>query len=69
MQLNQRIRENTRKRLMTKTAYFLLKTSIRDDYDMADAARDVEQMAEAVCIDYMHLDNLEETDLSPYIAT
>ena len=34
---------------MSKTAYFLLKTSIREDYDIADAARDVEQMAEAVC--------------------
>ena len=47
-----------------KTAYFLLKTSIRDDYDMADAARDVEQMAEAVCIDYMWLDAND----NPYIA-
>ena len=54
---------------MSKTAFFLLKTSIREDYDIADAARDVEQMAEAVCIDYMHLENLEETDVSPYIAT
>jgi hypothetical protein len=26
---------------MSKTAYFLLKTSIREDYDLADAARDV----------------------------
>ena len=49
---------------MSKTAYFLLKTSIRDDYDMADAARDVEQMAEAVCIDYMWLDAND----NPYIA-
>ena len=49
---------------MSKTAYFLLKTSIREDYDIADAARDVEQMAEAVCIDYMWLDVGE----SPYIA-
>ena len=47
-----------------KTAYFLLKTSIRDDYDLADAARDVEQMAEAVCIDYMWLDAND----NPYIA-
>ena len=47
-----------------KTAYFLLKTSIRDDYDMADAARDIEQMAEAVCIDYMWLDAND----NPYIA-
>ena len=54
---------------MSRTAFFLLKTTIRDDYDLADAARDVEQMAEAVCIDYMHLENLEETDVSPYIAT
>ncbi len=48
---------------MSKTAYFLLKTSIREDYDLANAARDVEQMAEAVCVDYMWLD-----DESPYIA-
>ena len=50
---------------MAKTAYFLLKTSIRDDYDIADAARDVEQMAEAVCIDYVWL--LDDGD-NPYIA-
>ena len=49
---------------MSKTAYFLLKTSIRDDYDMSDAARDIEQMAEAVCIDYMWLDAND----NPYIA-
>ena len=49
---------------MTKTAYFLLKTSIRDDYEISDAARDVEQMAEAVCIDYMWLDVGDH----PYIA-
>ena len=55
---------STPRKQMTKTAYFLLKTSIREDYDMADAARDVEQMAEAVCIDYMWLDVGE----SPYIA-
>ena len=51
---------------MSKTAYFLLKTSIREDYDIADAARDVEQMAEAVCIDYVWLDTYG--DDSPYIA-
>ena len=50
---------------MSKTAYFLLKTSIREDYDLVDAARDVEQMAEAVCIDYMWL---ESSDDHPYIA-
>ena len=50
---------------MSKTAYFLLKTSIREDYDLANAARDVEQMAEAVCIDYMWL---ESSDDHPYIA-
>ena len=49
---------------MTKTAYFLLKTSIREDYDMSDAARDIEQQAEAVCIDYMWLDVGDQ----PYIA-
>ena len=49
-----------------KTAYFLLKTSIRDDYDIADAARDIEQMAEAICEDYMWL--YEETNDHPYIA-
>jgi len=53
---------------MSKTAYFLLKTSIRDDYEISDAARDVEQMAEAVCIDYMHYDDIDD-GLYPYIAT
>ncbi len=51
---------------MSKTAYFLLKTSIRDNYDISDAARDVEQMSEAVCIDYMWLE--ATSDSSPYIA-
>ena len=51
-----------------KTAYFLLKTSIREDYDIADAARDVEQMAEAVCIDYMWLGDLVDERDTPYIA-
>ena len=50
---------------MSKTAYFLLKTSFRDDYAMEDAAKDIEQMAEAVCIDYMWLDEVIST---PYIA-
>ena len=51
---------------MSKTAYFLLKTSIRDNYDISDAARDVEQMAEAICIDYLWLE--ATSDSSPYIA-
>ena len=51
---------------MSKTAYFLLKTSIRENYDITDAARDVEQMAEAVCIDYLWLE--ATSDSSPYIA-
>ena len=51
---------------MSKTAYFLLKTSIRENYDITDAARDVEQMAEALCIDYMWLE--ATSDSSPYIA-
>ena len=50
---------------MSRTAFFLLKTTIRNDYDLADAARDIEQMAEAVCIDYVWL---EESYDSPYIA-
>ena len=50
---------------MSRTAYFLLKTSIREDYDLVDAARDVEQMAEAVCIDYVWLEKPYD---SPYIA-
>ena len=53
---------------MSKTAYFLLKTSIREDYDMADAARDVEQMAEAVCIDYMYFKDDNDYSENPYIA-
>ena len=51
---------------MSRTAFFLLKTTIRDEYDLADAARDVEQMAEAVCIDYLWLE--ATSDSSPYIA-
>ena len=50
---------------MSKTGYFLLKTSFRDNYDIADAARDIEQMAEAVCVDYMWLDSGNN---NPYIA-
>ena len=53
---------------MSKTGYFLLKTSFRDDYDIADAARDIEQMAEAVCIDYMWLDDIGDDEFTPYIA-
>ena len=53
---------------MSKTAYFLLKTSIREDYDIADAARDVEQMSEAVCVDYMWLGELWDSNDQPYIA-
>jgi hypothetical protein len=54
---------------MSRTAYFLLKTSIREDYDIADAARDVEQMAEAVCVDYMWLGEFDSsTNDHPYIA-
>ena len=56
------------RRKMSKTAYFLLKTSIREDYDIADAARDVEQMAEAVCVDYMWLGKEDEFNNVPYIA-
>tara|TARA_R100000458_G_scaffold11896_1_gene9690 strand:- start:1721 stop:1882 length:162 start_codon:yes stop_codon:yes gene_type:complete len=52
---------------MSKAAYFLLKTSIREDYAMHDAARDIEQMAEAVCVDYVWLDE-DLQDNSPYIA-
>ena len=52
---------------MTKTAYFLLKTSIREGYDIGDAARDVEQMAEAVCTDYVWIDE-DLSDETPYIA-
>ena len=53
---------------MSKTGFFLLKTTFRDDYDIADAARDVEQMAEAVCIDYMWLGDLVDERDTPYIA-
>jgi len=48
-----------------KTAYFLLKTSIREGYDLANAARDIEQQSEALCVDYMWL---ESGDDHPYIA-
>ena len=54
---------------MSKTAYFLLKTSIREDYDISDAARDVEQMAEAICVDYMWLGEFDSSASdTPYIA-
>ena len=50
-----------------KDAYFLLKTSIREEYPMHSAARDIEQMAEAVCVDYVWLDS-DLQDNTPYIA-
>jgi len=53
---------------MSKTGYFLLRTTFRDDIDVTDAARDVEQQAEAVCIDYMYFKKDEDYSLSPYIA-
>ena len=51
---------------MKKTAFFLLKTSVYDDNDIAAVAREVEQNAEAVCVDYMWLDDYG--DDTPYIA-
>ncbi len=48
-----------------KTAYFLLKTSVRENYEISQAARDIEQQAEAVCVDYMWLDAGNDY---PYIA-
>ena len=48
-----------------KTAYFLLKTSIRENYEISQAARDIEQQAEAVCVDYVWL---EAGNDHPYIA-
>ena len=53
---------------MSKTGYFLLKTTFRDDYNISDAARDVEQMAEAVCIDYVELRDDYDYASTPYIA-
>jgi hypothetical protein len=50
---------------MSKTAYFLLKTSIRENYEISQAARDIEQQSEALCVDYMWL---ESGDDHPYIA-
>ena len=50
---------------MTKTAYFLLKTSIRENYEISQAARDIEQQSEALCVDYMWLDSGND---HPYIA-
>ena len=50
---------------MSKTAYFLLKTSIREDYEISQAARDIEQQSEALCVDYMWL---ESGNNHPYIA-
>ena len=48
---------------MTKTAYFLLKADISDDYELADAAEEIEKQSEAECIDYMLLNDYE-----PYIT-
>ena len=42
---------------MSKTAYFLLKTSIRENYEISQAARDIEQQSEALCVDYMWLES------------
>ena len=50
---------------MSKTAYFLLKTSIRENYEISQAARDIEQQSEALCVDYMWLDSGND---HPYIA-
>ena len=50
---------------MTKTAYFLLKTDISNDYELADAAKDIETEAKAVCVDYMWLNDAET---KPYIS-
>ena len=58
-------RTDTHARTHMKTAYFLLKTSIRENYDISHAARDIEQQAEATCEDYMWLDDMNGT---PYIA-
>ena len=48
-----------------KTAYFLLKTSIRENYEISQAARDIEQQSEALCVDYMWLESGND---NPYIA-
>ena len=50
----------------SKTAYFLLKTRVYDDYDIAEVATEVEQNAEAVCVDYMWLDDYGDDE--PYIG-
>tara|TARA_Y100001963_G_scaffold154597_1_gene243690 strand:- start:1062 stop:1220 length:159 start_codon:yes stop_codon:yes gene_type:complete len=51
--------------MQNKTAYFLLKTIISND--IADSARDIEQEAQAVCVDYMFLEDVAEGN-TPYIA-
>tara|TARA_B100000427_G_scaffold318217_1_gene315163 strand:+ start:74 stop:238 length:165 start_codon:yes stop_codon:yes gene_type:complete len=53
---------------MSKTGFFLLKTTFRDNYDIEDAANDIEQMAEAKCIDYVWLGDLVDANDTPYIA-
>ena len=50
---------------MSKTAYFLLKTSIRENYEISQAARDIEQQSDALCVDYMWLESGND---HPYIA-
>ena len=49
---------------MTNTAYFLLKTDI-GKLELADAAKDIETEAKAVCVDYMWLN---DTETKPYIS-
>ena len=52
--------------MQNRTAYFLLKTIISND--IADSARDIEQEAQAVCVDYMCLEDEHLISDTPYIA-
>tara|TARA_Y100001951_G_C11043395_1_gene131548 strand:+ start:267 stop:428 length:162 start_codon:yes stop_codon:yes gene_type:complete len=52
---------------MSKIGYFLLRTHFRDDYDIQDAAENIQQEAKAECIDYMYFKDVDDL-VSPYIA-
>ena len=54
---------------MSKIGYFLLRTEFREDYDITDAARDIQKQSEAECIDYMYFKEDEDYSEHPYIAT
>ena len=49
-----------------KHAYFLLRTELQDDTNIADVVKYVEEDVEMECIDYMNVTANDDTN--PYIA-